>query len=117
MLVNVITNKAVPPAVMVLGIKDLMTSGRLGFTGSESAAVHVPEPQLRPVLVTPAGTDIDAVLVTRFWAAADCWNVSKKQKSAKPQAKTPTDILPRREDKRKLRAFFEQFNKNYSLKS
>lgn len=65
-LVNVMTNSVVPPALIVEGVKDLEMIGRLGVIGSESAAVHVPVEQLspEPVFVTPAGTDIDAVFVT-----------------------------------------------------
>ena len=61
---NVITKRVVPPAVMVLGVNDLEIVGRLGVTGSESAAVHVPLLQPTPVFVTPDGTEINAVLVT-----------------------------------------------------
>ena len=61
---KVITRSVVPPALIVDGVNDLETIGRLGVTGSLSAAVHVPELQPNPVLVTPVGTEMEAVLVT-----------------------------------------------------
>jgi hypothetical protein len=63
-LVNVITNNVVPPALMVDGVNDLETVGRLGVTASGSTAVQVPDPHPAPVLVTPDGTEMIAVLVT-----------------------------------------------------
>ncbi|TAG24209.1 MAG: hypothetical protein EAZ37_16845, partial [Burkholderiales bacterium] len=62
-LVNVITKRVVPPALIVLGVNDLEIVGRLGVMGSESAAVHVPPVQPAPVFVTPEGTEMKAVLV------------------------------------------------------
>ena len=64
--VNVTTNKVVPPALIVDGVKDFEMAGGLNVIVSTSAAVHVPVEQLgpEPVFVTPAGTDIKAVLVT-----------------------------------------------------
>lgn len=72
MFVNVMTKRVVPPALIVDGVKDLEIIGRLGVTTSTSAAVHVPVEQLRPepVLVTPAGTEMNAVFVTWVWADA-----------------------------------------------
>lgn len=64
MLVNVITNNVVPPALIVVGAKVLEMVGWLGVMGSLSAAVQVPEPHPAPVLVTPEGTEIVTVLVT-----------------------------------------------------
>jgi hypothetical protein len=60
----VITNKDVPPALIVEGVKDLETLGLLGVTESGSKTVHVPEVQPAPVLLTPEGTEIVAVLTT-----------------------------------------------------
>lgn len=68
MLVNVITNRVVPPAMMVDGVNVFAMVGRLGVIASESATVQVPEAQPKPVLVTPDGTEIVAVLVTWVWA-------------------------------------------------
>lgn len=64
MLVNVITNKVVPPAAIVEGVNVLLTVGKLGVILSMSATVQVPEAQAGLVLVTPDGTEIVAVLVT-----------------------------------------------------
>ena len=65
-----ITNRVVPPAMMVDGVNVFAMVGRLGVTASESATVQVPEAQPKPVpvLVTPDGTEIVAVLVTWVWA-------------------------------------------------
>jgi hypothetical protein len=64
--VNVITNKEVPPALIVLGEKVLDTSGALGVTVSTSEAEQTlaTQPGAAFVLVMPAGVVIDAVLVT-----------------------------------------------------
>lgn len=64
LFVKVMTKRLVPPALMVGNVNDLETNGLLALTGSTSTAVHVPDAQFRPVLVTPAGTEINAVLVT-----------------------------------------------------
>lgn len=58
MLVNVITSRDVPPALIVDGVNDFETSGRLGVMTSVSVAKQVPVAQPAPVLVTPAGTVI-----------------------------------------------------------
>ena len=62
--VNVITKRLVPPALIDVGANDLEIVGRLGEMTSGSTAVHVPLVQPAPVLVTPDGTEIVAVLVT-----------------------------------------------------
>lgn len=64
------TSSVVPPALIVDGVKDLEMIGRLGEIVSLSAAVQVPVEQFSPdpVLVTPEGTDIEAVFVTCVWA-------------------------------------------------
>jgi hypothetical protein len=55
----------VPPAEMVEGVKALPIRGRLGLTTSKSATVQVPlGAQTGLVFVTPAGGEIEAVLVT-----------------------------------------------------
>lgn len=83
-LVNVITSKEVPLAKMVAGVKDLATSGALTEMVSMSATVQVPEAQPAPVLDTPVGTEIEAVLVT--WVCADA-NWGTHMASKKPSAK------------------------------
>lgn len=62
----VMVSKAVPPAFMELREKLLETIGREGVTVSMSAAVQIPELQDADalVLVTLAGGEITAVLVT-----------------------------------------------------
>ena len=66
MLVKEITNNEVPPAVIVEGVKVLLTVGRLGVILSPSATVQVPATHNEDGLVfdTPDGTEIVAVLVT-----------------------------------------------------
>ena len=77
--VMVIVSKAVPPAFIELGEKLFETTGREGETVSMSAAVQVPAVQAEDelVLVTLAGGEITAVLVTWVWA---CTHVTKKHK-------------------------------------
>ena len=58
------TSNVVPPALIVDGVKSFETVGRLGVTGSESAAVQVPDVQSALVLLTPDGTEMVAVLTT-----------------------------------------------------
>lgn len=64
-LVKVITNKEVPPALIELGVKVLETCGKLATTASRSATVQVPaeQPGAAFVLVTVGGAEIEAVLV------------------------------------------------------
>jgi hypothetical protein len=73
-LVNVITNTEVPPALITLGVKALETCGKLAATASKSATVHVPakQPVFVFVLVTVGGAEIDAVLVICVWAKTAC---------------------------------------------
>ena len=78
MFVNVITNKEVPPAVMVDGVNVLPTTGRLGATVSPSATVQVPDVHTGFVFETPVGTEIVAVLVTCVCAHAFVWHINKK---------------------------------------
>jgi hypothetical protein len=63
-LMKVMTKREVPPALIEVGENDLDIVGRLGVIGSESATVQVPVAQPTPVLVTPEGTEMRAVLVT-----------------------------------------------------
>jgi hypothetical protein len=73
-LVKVITNKEVPPALIALGVKDFATWGRLAATASMSDTEQIPTTQLVAVLVfvTLAGAEIDAVLVICVCATAVC---------------------------------------------
>jgi hypothetical protein len=81
-LVNVITNNEVPPAVMVVGLKVLETVGRLAVMVSLSGALQVPAMQLVAVLVlvTVAGAEMDAVLVIWVCAKAVCGMASDANK-------------------------------------
>jgi hypothetical protein len=65
-----IVSKAVPPALMVPSEKVFEIVGLDGETVSMSAAVQVPAKQegAEFVLVTLAGGEITAVLVTCVWA-------------------------------------------------
>jgi hypothetical protein len=73
-LVKVITNKEVPPALIALGVKLLATCGKLAATVSGSIAVHTPAKQVVAVLVlvTVGGAEIEAVLVICVCAKAAC---------------------------------------------
>ena len=74
-LVKVITNKLVPPAEMVEGVKVLATCGGLTVTVSTSLTeqtmgeVPVTQPAETLVFTKPAGGVMDAVLV--IWVCAD----------------------------------------------
>ena len=70
--------------------------GRLGVMVSTSAAVHVPEPQPAPVLVTPAGMEIVAVLVTCDCAKLAAGKRTKARQSAanRPPGRVPECINP-----------------------
>lgn len=74
-MVNVITNKEVPPAGMVEGEKVFETAGKLALTVSTSTAEQTPVPETQKVdvlvLVTPLGGAIVAVLVTDVCAKAN----------------------------------------------
>lgn len=79
-LVKVMTSKDVPPAVIVEGLKVLDTKGALAVIVSISATVQVPVAQPAPVLETPTGTEIEAVLVT--WVCADAnWGTHTASKN------------------------------------
>lgn len=60
----VIVSRAVPPALIELEEKLLETMGRAGETVSASATVQVPVGQSTLVLLTLAGGEMTAVLVT-----------------------------------------------------
>jgi hypothetical protein len=81
-LVNVITKSEVPPALIVEGVNDFATTGRLAVTVSVSLALQTPDTHKRLglVLVTLAGTVIEAVLVIKVCANAVCAK-NKKQKA------------------------------------
>lgn len=70
LLVMEIVSKAVPPALMVLREKVFEMVGLDGETVSISAAVQVPAAQEGEefILVTLAGGEMMAVLVTCVWA-------------------------------------------------
>jgi hypothetical protein len=73
-LVKVMTNNEVPPAVMVDGLKVLETEGKLALIVSLSTALQVPAMQVVAVLVlvTVAGAVMVAVLVIWVCAKATC---------------------------------------------
>lgn len=81
-MANVITNKDVPPALIVLGEKALATSGRLGETVSMSATVQVPATQVSAAFVfdKPTGTEIEAVLVICVCEKANCGMARESKK-------------------------------------
>lgn len=81
-MVNVITNSEVPPALIVGGVKDFETVGRLAVTPSVSLAVHTPRVEQALVLVTLGGTVIEAVLVISVCAETDVTK-NKTQKAIK----------------------------------
>ena len=87
-LAMVIVSKAVPPAFIELREKLFETTGREGETVSTSAAVQVPAVQAvdELVLVTLAGGEITAVLVTWVWAWAQVTKNNKRQESIKMPA-------------------------------
>jgi hypothetical protein len=65
---------------MVAGVNDFATRGALAVIASISATVQVPEAHPAPVLDTPVGTEIEAVLVT--WVCADAsWGTHKASKN------------------------------------
>jgi hypothetical protein len=109
--VNVMTKSDVPPALIVDGANDFETTGRLGEMGSASEAVHVPEPHPAPVLVTPEGTDIAAVLVTCVCAKVGRCTVRRKKNSNRLLMKAPADLNPNSEIARRLNTFFLHFSK------
>lgn len=110
--VNVITNKDVPPALIVDGVKALEMLGRLGVMESGSTAVHVPEVQPAPVFVTPEGTEMDAVLVTCVWAKAFGCTAKRKASIHRPMKTAPVSFNLNKEDFRKLNTFCLLFSKN-----
>lgn len=92
-MVKVITNKEVPPALMVLGVNVLETIGALTVTGSVSEAEHAVavQPAATLVLVTFAGVEIDAVLVICVCAVAASGNhMASSIKSA--NTRTPSTL-------------------------
>lgn len=113
-LVNVITNSVVPPALIAVGVNDLETVGRLGVIVSISAAVQVPvlQPAPLPVLVTPDGTEINAVLVTCVCANAGNCKLIRKRNSHKPLISMPADFNPNNDVFRRLSTFCLPIFKN-----
>lgn len=81
-LVKVITNNEVPPALIVVGLKVLETVGKLAVIVSLSGALQVPAMQVVAVLVlvTVAGAEMDAVLVIWVCAKASCGMASDANK-------------------------------------
>jgi hypothetical protein len=90
---------------MLDGENDLEIVGRLGVMVSESAAVHVPDVQPAPVLVTPEGTEMNAVLVTCVCANAGSCRLMRKKNSHKPHTSTPVDLNPNHEFFRRVCTF------------
>jgi hypothetical protein len=105
------TKRVVPPAFMVLGVNDLEIVGRLGVIGSESAAVQVPPVQPAPVLVTPAGTEMNAVLVTCVCASAGACSIAMKESNKQPNAQALAGRNFHNEKKRRSNTFFLIFTK------
>jgi hypothetical protein len=115
-LVNVITSRVVPPALMVVGENDFEIVGRLGVMVSISAAVHVPvlQPMPLPVFVTPEGTEMEAVFVTCVCANAGICIASRKTDVHRMLKKAPADRNRNIEDVRRLNTFLLLFSKNTS---
>ena len=112
MLVNVITNNEVPPALRVDGVNDLAIAGRLGVMASLSAAVQVPLPQPAAVLVIPDGTEIDAVLVTCVCANAGNCKLIRKRNTHRLLKSAPVSFNPNDVVFRRLRSFCLPIFKN-----
>lgn len=112
-LVNVITNRLVPPAEIVDGVKVLPTVGRLGVMVSVSAAVHVPEAHPAPVFVTPEGTDIAAVLVTCVCASAPLWIKNRQPQATRKRFSNPEALLRFSSEQRRLDALLRFFKNVY----
>lgn len=104
-LVNVMTRSVVAPALMVVGVKDFETVGRLGVMVSKSAAVQVPELQATFVLLTPEGTEIVAVLTTWVWENAGAWESTTKTTIHRPLHSAPADNNPNLKVSRRLNTF------------
>jgi hypothetical protein len=114
-LVKVITNNVVPPALMVDGEKVLETVGLLGVMESLSAAVQVPNVQPAPVLVTPEGTEIVAVLVTWLWAKPDSGNDNRNSAANKQPMSLPAPNRLDKDTKRRLNTFFLHISNEFIL--
>jgi hypothetical protein len=93
-LVNVITSRLVPPAVIVEGVNVLLTVGRLGVMLSVSATVHVPVAQDGLVFVTPEGTEIVAVLTTWVCAEAVSWKKKRMSNANRTRISIPGALFP-----------------------
>jgi hypothetical protein len=115
-LVNVITSSVVPPELIVAGVNDLATNGRLGVTVSTSTAVHVPLAHPAPVLVMPGGTEIVAVFVTCVCAIA-IFCVANRTSAANTrlEASAPHLFKFNRKMTRRLNTFFLQNSKTVPM--
>lgn len=111
MLVKVITKSVVPPAVIVVGANVLEIVGGLVVTLSTSVTVQVPEIQPAPVLVTPDGTEMDAVLVTCVCAIAGICVLNRNRSAHRPRKTRPARFNPNNEVFRRLNTFCLQIFK------
>jgi hypothetical protein len=105
-LVKLITNRLVPPAVIIEGVKVLLINGRLGVIVSMSAAVQVPVVHSAFVFETPLGTDIVAVLTTCVCAFAASSKPNSKQKTARMPHSNPFALSFKSITGRRLNTFF-----------
>jgi hypothetical protein len=108
------TRSVVAPALMVVGVKDLETVGRLGVMVSRSAAVQVPELQATFVLLTPEGTEMVAVLTTWVWEYAGKWENKAKRAKHRPPHSVPVDNNLNLKASRRLNTFCLQNFKKLS---
>lgn len=99
------TRSVVAPALIVVGVNDFETVGRLGVMVSRSAAVQVPELHATFVLLTPEGTEIVAVLTTWVWENAGVLKNSRKATIHRPPPSAPADIKPNLKASRRLNTF------------
>jgi hypothetical protein len=99
-LVKVITNSDVPPALIVLGVKVLVTRGKLGVILSISATVQVPatHPVATLVLDTPAGAEMEAVLVIWVCAKEIC-GMATESKTPSISADAPNSLIAKTRQK------------------
>ena len=104
-------SSVVPPAGILAGEKLLETAGLDGVTLSPSAAEHTPDTQPGDafVLVTAAGGDMTAVLVTRVWADAGKMPVTKMKANARCAIKGRTKRKKFNKKEKKLK-LFKQIN-------
>lgn len=106
-LVKVITKSVVPPALILVGANVFETVGGLAVTISVSVAVQIPpvQPAAVLVLVTPRGTEIDAVLVTCVCAKTAGYKFNRNTNANRARSSAPVTFTPSDEFSKRLRTF------------